>query len=247
MTNDLGEFRVYGLEPGVFYIGVATLNTVAGIDRPGAMIYAPGVASLSDAQRIAVGLSQNGVGHQHRRAADEDPARIAGIALRRQRAANHRPDSASSARFGSSFRAISSSVPVGSLADSSSPTCLRETTRLALSTQFLGRRFSLEPSRRSRSTRRTSRMFVSLRSRQSGRAAPRDRPVRRSAPSRRRPIMFDPVDPSLSSFGLFMQRVPIGTDLAFSTHVFAVRMKVNVQQLPQGWMLKAVRQARAST
>jgi hypothetical protein len=56
-------------------------------------------------------------------------------------------------------------------------------------------------------------------------------------------INFDPVDTNLSSFGSFTEVVPIGPDLSFSTRAFAVRMKVAVSGLPEGWALKAVRRA----
>jgi hypothetical protein len=63
LTNDLGEFRVYGLEPGAFYVGAQTLTRVSnGPARPGvrpdAIVYAPGTWNPREAQRLIVGVSQ---------------------------------------------------------------------------------------------------------------------------------------------------------------------------------------------
>ena len=58
LTNDLGEFRVYGLEPGTFYVGTSRLSQAGPRPRTDPIIYAPGTASLGDAQKITVGLGQ---------------------------------------------------------------------------------------------------------------------------------------------------------------------------------------------
>jgi hypothetical protein len=60
-TNDLGEFRVYGLPPGPYYV-VANLRAAAETDagdRSGyAPTYYPGTGSVDDAQRVVLGIGQ---------------------------------------------------------------------------------------------------------------------------------------------------------------------------------------------
>ncbi len=60
-TNDLGEFRVFGLAPGPYYV-VANLRSAAETDagdRSGyAPTYYPGTASVDAAQRVVLGLGQ---------------------------------------------------------------------------------------------------------------------------------------------------------------------------------------------
>ena len=58
LTNDLGEFRVFGLEPGTFYVGAQRLVQPAGRTRTDPVIYAPGTPNIGEAQKITVGLSQ---------------------------------------------------------------------------------------------------------------------------------------------------------------------------------------------
>ncbi|PYR64303.1 MAG: hypothetical protein DMF91_00670 [Acidobacteria bacterium] len=62
-TNDLGEFRLFGLPPGQFYIcGTSRPNLPLGPvddDRAGyAPTYYPGVTNPSEAQRLTIGLGQ---------------------------------------------------------------------------------------------------------------------------------------------------------------------------------------------
>jgi Carboxypeptidase regulatory-like domain len=62
-TNDLGEFRLFGLPPGQFYIcGTSRPNVGLGPaddDRAGyAPTYYPGVTNPSEAQRLTIGLGQ---------------------------------------------------------------------------------------------------------------------------------------------------------------------------------------------
>ena len=67
-TNDIGEYRVFGLPPGQYYVS-ATLRTInpvdtAATDRSGyAPTYYPGAPSVSGAERLTVELGQarNGV------------------------------------------------------------------------------------------------------------------------------------------------------------------------------------------
>src|SRR4029077_9214790 len=60
MTNDLGEFRLYGMAPGRYYVsamerGVASNTT----DRTGyAPTYFPGTANLDEAQRVTIAGGQ---------------------------------------------------------------------------------------------------------------------------------------------------------------------------------------------
>jgi len=60
-TNDLGEFRVYGLPPGSYYV-VANLRAAAETDagdRSGyAPTYYPGTGSVDAAQRVVLGVGQ---------------------------------------------------------------------------------------------------------------------------------------------------------------------------------------------
>ena len=62
-TNDIGEYRIFGLPPGQYYLS-ATLQTaspfdVATNDRSGyAPTYYPGTANVSEAQRLNIELGQ---------------------------------------------------------------------------------------------------------------------------------------------------------------------------------------------
>src|SRR5262249_5082205 len=64
MTNDIGEFRIFALPPGQYYLS-ATLRNFNGPmdattdDRSGyAPTYYPGTASVTEAQRITVAIGQ---------------------------------------------------------------------------------------------------------------------------------------------------------------------------------------------
>jgi carboxypeptidase family protein len=63
MTNDIGEYRIYGLPPGQYYLS-ATLRGMAMMDaqtddRSGyAPTYFPGTPNVAEAQRITVALGQ---------------------------------------------------------------------------------------------------------------------------------------------------------------------------------------------
>jgi hypothetical protein len=65
-TNDIGEYRIFGLAPGQYFISASTqTNIMAGMldsttdDRSGyAPSYYPGTPNVAEAQRITVGLSQ---------------------------------------------------------------------------------------------------------------------------------------------------------------------------------------------
>jgi hypothetical protein len=60
-TNDVGEFRAFGLPPGDYFIA-ATFRSFLGGDTGAAVTYAPtfypGTANVADAQRITVGAGQ---------------------------------------------------------------------------------------------------------------------------------------------------------------------------------------------
>ena len=239
LTNDLGEFRVYGLEPGVFYVGVATLNTVAGMERPGAMIYAPGVASLSYAQQVTVGLSQtvSGISIVAR---SMKTARIAGMALDANQQPIIGPVQLRPRDVEVGFGAVLQSVPVGPdgrfvFTDVAPGNyTIGAVHRVSAAGVLVG---ALAAVAVDGSDLTDVRLIPIATVTASGRViAPSGAP--RSLASTR--IMFDPVDASLTN--LFTEGALIGTDLTFSTHAFAMRMKVNVPQLPQGWMLKVVRQ-----
>jgi protocatechuate 3,4-dioxygenase beta subunit len=65
MTNDIGEYRIFGLPPGQYYIS-ATMRGAMGMmmnvqsdDRSGyAPTYYPGTANTAEAQKITLGLGQ---------------------------------------------------------------------------------------------------------------------------------------------------------------------------------------------
>lgn len=66
-TNDIGEYRIFGLAPGQYFVSASTqTNLVAGFmdsggsdDRSGyAPSYYPGTPNVAEAQRITVGLGQ---------------------------------------------------------------------------------------------------------------------------------------------------------------------------------------------
>jgi protocatechuate 3,4-dioxygenase beta subunit len=62
MTNDIGEFRLFAIPPGQFYLS-ATLRPMNGMadtdDRSGyAPTYFPGTSNVAEAQRVTVGIGQ---------------------------------------------------------------------------------------------------------------------------------------------------------------------------------------------
>lgn len=62
-TDDLGQFRVYGLPPGEYYVSAGMMpgmmnQGISGISTGYATTYYPGTPSLSEAQRITVGVGQ---------------------------------------------------------------------------------------------------------------------------------------------------------------------------------------------
>ena len=62
MTNDIGEFRLFAIPPGQYYLS-ATLRSMGPIgdsdDRSGyAPTYFPGTANMAEAQKVTVGLGQ---------------------------------------------------------------------------------------------------------------------------------------------------------------------------------------------
>jgi len=65
MTNDIGEYRIFGLPPGQYYIsatmrgGMGMMMNVQSDDRSGyAPTYYPGTANTAEAQKITLGLGQ---------------------------------------------------------------------------------------------------------------------------------------------------------------------------------------------
>jgi hypothetical protein len=63
MTNDIGEYRVFALPPGQYFMSATLRNfnglDVASEDRSGyAPTYYPGAASVVDAQRVTIGVGQ---------------------------------------------------------------------------------------------------------------------------------------------------------------------------------------------
>ena len=66
-TNDIGEYRLFGLPPGQYYVS-ATLQTgnpfdVVSSDRSGyAPTYYPGTANIGEAQRVTIELAQTKAG-----------------------------------------------------------------------------------------------------------------------------------------------------------------------------------------
>ncbi|RPH60987.1 MAG: hypothetical protein EHM89_07990, partial [Acidobacteria bacterium] len=61
-TDDLGQFRVYGLPPGEYYVSAGMVlgmnQSISGISTGYATTYYPGTPSLSEAQRITIGVGQ---------------------------------------------------------------------------------------------------------------------------------------------------------------------------------------------
>jgi protocatechuate 3,4-dioxygenase beta subunit len=65
-TNDLGQYRIYGLAPGEYYVSVSVRNMEFGPETVGevtgfAPTYFPGVANPAEAQRVTVALGQEAV------------------------------------------------------------------------------------------------------------------------------------------------------------------------------------------
>jgi hypothetical protein len=65
-TNDIGEFRVYGLSPGQYYVSATLRNMSAGTettDRTGyAATFYPGTGSVAEAQRLTIEPGQTAPG-----------------------------------------------------------------------------------------------------------------------------------------------------------------------------------------
>jgi hypothetical protein len=61
-TDDLGQFRLYGLPPGEYYVSAGLIPgmslNITGISVGYATTYYPGTPSLSEAQRITIGVGQ---------------------------------------------------------------------------------------------------------------------------------------------------------------------------------------------
>lgn len=61
-TDDFGQFRVYGLPPGEYYVSAGLMTginqSISGISVGYATTYYPGTPSLSEAQRITLGVAQ---------------------------------------------------------------------------------------------------------------------------------------------------------------------------------------------
>lgn len=62
-TNDIGEYRIFGLAPGQYYVSAtlrtASLGDVVSADRSGyAPTYYPGTPIVSEARRLSVGLGE---------------------------------------------------------------------------------------------------------------------------------------------------------------------------------------------
>ena len=65
LSNDLGEFRLFGLAPGQYYLSATASNRVVNapppdtVDRSGyATTYFPGTANAAEAQRVSIGIGQ---------------------------------------------------------------------------------------------------------------------------------------------------------------------------------------------
>jgi carboxypeptidase family protein len=63
MTNDIGEYRLFGLPPGQYYLSATLRNGMMAMtesdDRSGyAPTYYPGTPSVAEAQRISIGIGQ---------------------------------------------------------------------------------------------------------------------------------------------------------------------------------------------
>jgi protocatechuate 3,4-dioxygenase beta subunit len=63
MTNDIGEFRVFGLAPGQYYLSASFragqmigIGPTTGDNSGYALTYYPGTANLGDAQKLSIGL-----------------------------------------------------------------------------------------------------------------------------------------------------------------------------------------------
>jgi carboxypeptidase family protein len=85
MTNDIGEFRLFAIPPGQYYLS-ATLRNMGGMmgdtdDRSGyAPTYFPGTANLAEAQRVTIGLGQT-VSDVNMALMTTRTARISGVAF----------------------------------------------------------------------------------------------------------------------------------------------------------------------
>src|SRR5580765_1711924 len=62
MTNDIGEFRLFGLAPGQYIVSASyrgpmmMIGTTSGDASGYALTYYPGTANLGDAQKLTIGV-----------------------------------------------------------------------------------------------------------------------------------------------------------------------------------------------
>src|SRR5204862_2037999 len=80
-TNELGRYRIYGLQPGRYIIG-ADLAAGLGFDEPSAyaMTYFPGTTNPAEAQAVVVGISTE-VSNIDFALAPARTSRVAGVRL----------------------------------------------------------------------------------------------------------------------------------------------------------------------
>jgi protocatechuate 3,4-dioxygenase beta subunit len=82
-TNDIGEYRIFGLPPGDYYVSATVRNVMFGDsdDHSGyAPTYYPGTPSIAEAQKVTVGLGQT-AGDINMALASTRTARVSGTAI----------------------------------------------------------------------------------------------------------------------------------------------------------------------
>ncbi len=81
-TNDLGQYRIYGLQPGTYYVGVQPPYSAVRADESlsFAPTYYPGTAEMAQAQRIVLKLGQQRAGADIM-VVSARPSRVSGIVL----------------------------------------------------------------------------------------------------------------------------------------------------------------------
>lgn len=57
-TNDLGQYRLYGLQPGTYFVGTQPTPGPSVDGYPFAPAYYPGTLNAAEAQRVSVGIGQ---------------------------------------------------------------------------------------------------------------------------------------------------------------------------------------------
>ena len=248
-TNDLGEYRLYGLQPGRYYVSATMRFPGGAVEAPRsgfAPSYYPGTTSFAEAQPVTVGLAQTLTGIDVRLApvrtasvsgiivdTEGHPLAAANVNLIEHGPANDKGVSFTVAKPDGSFTL--SGVPPGHYSVDAVSTIATTAKRPALGDS--GR--ATEPIAVDGVDVTGLRMSTQRLSGATGRIS--FDPPSAALAARLLHIGTLPVNPAESQLFAFEAR--IDADLTFDLQVPPGSMMLTAYQLPPGWMMKAVRVA----